>query len=179
MRMDQPARYSRPQRFLHWTMAALVLLAYLAIEQRGLFARGSAGRAAMMQSHFWLGLAILALAAWRLALRAKLAPPPVTPALPGWQHWPARLMHVALYAFFIVMPLLGLATAWTDGRDVMVPLTGWALPPLLAPDEALAETLETLHGTIGEAFYWVIGLHVAASIYHHWVRRDDTLRRML
>jgi cytochrome b561 len=177
--MDQTARYSRPQRFLHWTMAALVLLVYLAITQRGLFERGSAGRAAMLQSHFWLGLVVFALAVWRLALRRKLAPPPVTPALPAWQHWPARLLHVALYAFFVVMPLLGLATAWTDGKDVVVPLTGWTLPPLLAPDESLAETLEDLHVSIGEAFNWVIGLHIVASFYHHWVRRDDTLRRML
>jgi len=175
--MDQP-RYSRPQRFLHWTMAALVLLVYLAITQRDLFARGSAGRAAMLQSHFWLGLAVFALAGWRLVLRRKLAPPPVTPALPGWQHWPATIMHVALYAFFIVMPLLGLATAMTDGKDILIPLTDWALPPLLAPDESLAHTLEDLHVAIGEAFYWVIGLHVVASAYHHWVRKDDTLRRM-
>jgi cytochrome b561 len=177
--MDVPARYSRPQRFLHWTMAVLVALAYLAMEQRGIFARGSAGRGAMMQSHFWLGLAILALATWRLALRRRFAAPPVTPALPAWQHWPARLMHVALYAFFIAMPLLGLATAWIDGRDVFVPLTGWALPSPFAVDEALAHSLEDLHKTIGKVFYAVIALHVVASAYHHWVRRDDTLRRML
>ena len=54
-----------------------------------------------------------------------------------------------------------------------------ALPALLPENEALAHTLEDLHGTIGEAFYWVIGLHVVAALYHHWVRRDDTLRRML
>jgi cytochrome b561 len=176
--MDTPARYTRAQRTLHWTMAALVLLGYLAIEQRGLFARGTSARTAMIQSHFWIGITILALATWRLALRRRVAPPPVTPAPPAWQAWPAKIMHGALYAFFIVMPLLGLATAWTDGRAVMVPLTGWSLPALLAPDEALAHTLEYLHGTIGQAFYWVIGAHIAASLYHHWIRRDDTLRRM-
>lgn len=177
--MEQPARYTRAQRTLHWTMAALVLSAYLAIEQRGLFERGTLARTAMVQSHFWIGITIFALAAWRLVLRKRLGAPPITPALPAWQHWPASILHIALYAFFLVMPLLGLATAWTDGKEVMVPLTGWALPALLAPDEALAHQLEDLHGTIGSAFYWVIGLHVVASAYHHWVRRDDTLRRMV
>jgi cytochrome b561 len=177
--MTEPARYTRAQRTLHWTMALLVLAVYLAIEQRGLFERGTAARAAMVQSHFWLGLTVLALAAWRLALRWRLAPPPITPALPAWQHWPATVLHVALYAFFIAMPLLGLATAWTDGKELYVPLTNWALPALLAPDKALAEQLEELHGTIGEAFYWVIAAHVIATAYHHWGRRDDTLRRML
>ena len=177
--MNSPARYTRAQRTLHWTMAVLVLVAYVAIEQRGLFERGTLARTAMVQSHFWIGLTIFALAAWRLVLRKRLGAPPVTTALPAWQHWPATIIHVALYAFFLVMPLLGLATAWTDGKEIMVPLTGWALPALLAPDEALAHQLEDLHGTIGEAFYWVIGLHVVASAYHHWVRRDDTLKRML
>ena len=177
--MTRPARYTRAQRALHWTMAVLVLLAYLAIEQRGLFERGTLARTAMVQSHFWIGLGVFALAAWRLLLRKRLGVPPITPALPAWQHWPATILHVALYAFFLVMPLLGLATAWTDGKEIMVPLTGWTLPALLAPDEALAHQLEDLHGAIGEAFYWVIGLHVVASAYHHWVRRDDTLKRML
>ena len=38
--------------------------------------------------------------------------------------------------------------------------------------------LEDLHGQIGEIFYWVIGFHVLAAIFHHVVRRDDTLKRM-
>jgi len=27
--------------------------------------------------------------------------------------------------------------------------------------------------------YWLIGLHAAAALFHHYVVRDDTLRRML
>ena len=54
-----------------------------------------------------------------------------------------------------------------------------AMPALLAENKDLAHQLEDLHGGIGEAFYWVIGLHVLAALYHHLVRRDDTLRRMV
>jgi cytochrome b561 len=105
--------------------------------------------------------------------------PPITPALPAWQALPAKVLHLALYAFIVVMPLLGLATAWTDGKVLLIPFTDLAVPALLAPDKGLAHQLEDLHGTIGEIFYWVIGLHVLAALYHHWWRRDDTLRRML
>ena len=45
-------------------------------------------------------------------------------------------------------------------------------------DKDLAHQLEELHGTIGEAFYWVFGLHIVAALYHHFWRRDDTLKRM-
>lgn len=172
-------RYSPALRRLHWLMALLVGLAYLLIEQRGLFPRGSAPRAAMVQGHYWMGLSILLLAAWRLWLRRREGSPPVTPALYVWNAWAARLLHVALYLFFVVQPLLGLATAWSDGKQVLLPFTDIALPALLPENEALAEALEDLHGSIGELFYWVIGAHVAAALWHHFLRRDDTLRRML
>ena len=86
---------------------------------------------------------------------------------------------MSLYAFLVVMPLLGLATAWSDGKALYLPFTDIAVPALLPQDKALAAQLEELHGSIGEFFYWVIGLHVLAALYHHWLRRDDTLRRML
>jgi len=173
------ARYSPGLRRLHWLMALLVAAAYVFIEQRGIFPRGSADRTGMLQSHFWMGIAVFALVPWRLALRRRHGAPAVTPTLPPWQAWPAKLLHLALYAFLVVMPVLGLLTAWTDGRDLFVPFTHVVIPPLVAEDEALAHQLEDLHGGIGEIFYWVIGLHILAALYHHVVRGDDTLRRML
>ena len=76
-----PARYSPTLRRLHWLMAVLILAAYLLIEQRGLFPRGSGGRFAMMQGHFWAGIAIFVLAWWRLFARRRDGAPPVTPPL--------------------------------------------------------------------------------------------------
>lgn len=171
-------KYSPALRRLHWLMALLILVVYLAIEQRGLFGRGSPGRFVMMQSHFWLGLTVFALALWRISHRWRSPMPPITPPLPRWQHGIGVTMHVLLYAFFFVMPVLGIATAWTDEKILYLPFTDIALPALLAPNEVLAHSLEDLHKAIGKAFYYVIGFHVLAAIYHHFVRRDDTLRRM-
>jgi cytochrome b561 len=112
-------------------------------------------------------------------LRRRVAIPPVVPALAPWQAALSRTLHVAFYAFFLAMPVLGLATAWSDGKQVLLPLTGIALPALLPADDALAHALEDVHRTIGTAFYFVIGAHVAAAAWHHFVRRDDALRRML
>lgn len=173
------ARYTRGLRRLHWLMALLVAAAYFFIEQRGLFPRGSAGRAGMMQAHYWMGLAVFVLVLWRLALRRRHGAPAITPALPRWQAWPSRLLHASLYAFLVAMPVLGLLTAWTDGKTLYVPFTHLAIPALVGEHEDLAHRLEDLHGSIGEIFYWVIGAHILAALYHHFVRRDDTLRRML
>ncbi len=177
--MRDRAAYRPAQRVLHWSIAALVLLGYFFVEQRGLFERGSAARAAMLQSHYWASVLVLLLSAWRIGLRLQAAAPPITPPPPVWQTGLARVLHGSLYAFLIVMPLLGMATTWSDGKVLYLPFTGIALPALLPADPALAERLEELHGGIGEAFYWVIGAHVLAALYHHWVRGDDSLRRML
>ena len=176
--MDTPARYAAGLRRIHWLTVLLLVAAYVLIEQRNLFPRGSGPRALMIQGHFWTGLSIFAFAVWRLALRLRQGTPPITPTPPAWQAWFARSMHLSLYLFLLVMPLLGLATAWSDGKQLLLPFTDIALPALLPADKPLAHQLEDIHGTIGEVFYWVIGLHIVAALYHHFWVRDDTLRRM-
>ena len=73
--MNAVKRYTSAQRRLHWLMALLVAIAYFLIEQRGLFSRGSAGQAAMVQGHFWTGLTIFVLAWWRLVARRRHGAP--------------------------------------------------------------------------------------------------------
>lgn len=174
-----PSRYSSLQRLLHWTIFLLVLAAYVLILLRGEAERGSELRTSLMQGHMLAGLAIFLLVWPRIALRLRRGAPPITPALPAWQHLPAQLTHLALYAFLIVQPILGILTVWSAGRGVAIFMTGFEIPPLIAENHDLHEALEDLHEGIGEVFYWVIGLHIAGAIFHHFVRRDDTLRRML
>ncbi len=175
---DAIVKFSPTLRRLHWLMAVLIAVVYLAMEQRDLFPRGSSGRTAMVQSHFWLGLTVFALALWRVTQRLRSGAPPILPPLPRWQVSISKLMHLALYAFFFVMPVLGLATVWTDGKILYVPFTNIVVPALLAPNDALAHTLEDIHTTTATVFYYVIGFHILAGLYHHFVRRDNTLRRM-
>ena len=172
------ARYGAGLRRIHWLTVLLLFAAYVLIEQRNLFPRGSAERALMVQGHFWTGLAIFAFAIWRVVLRLRDGAPAITPAPPAWQRGLAKAVHLSLYLFLLLMPLLGLATAWSDGKQLLLPFTDVAVPPLLPVDKALADRLEDLHGTIGEIFYWVIGLHILAALYHHFWVHDDTLRRM-
>lgn len=176
--MFESARYAISIRRLHWLMAIMIALGYLAIEQRGLFERGTPERFAMVQTHFWLGIGIFILAWVRITQRLKHRVPRITPALPTWQAGLSYVFHFALYAFFIVMPILGIMTAWTDGKILYIPFTDLALPALMAENEELAHQLEDLHGLIGDIFYWVIGFHVLAALYHHFIRKDDTLKRM-
>ena len=172
-------RYAVASRWLHWGMFALVAFAYLCINLFEQFPHGSSTRATILASHYIAGIAVLLLVLPRLWLRTRHAKPEITPPLARWAELLARLTHIALYAFLLVQPLLGVITLQVGGKPVA--LFGVTLLPALTthPDRALSHQLEDIHGTIGTIFYWVIGLHILAALWHHFARHDDTLKRMV
>lgn len=60
-----------------------------------------------------------------------------------------------------------------------IPLGGLMLPSPFEMNQHLAHRIEDLHITVGTAFYYVIALHIAAVLWHHFARRDNVLKRML
>lgn len=171
-------RYGSLSIGMHWLMLLLLVAVYACIELREFFPRGSDLREGLKTWHFMLGLGVLALVFVRLAIRLWSGPvPPIRPAPPVWQQRLAALMHLALYAFLLAMPLLGWLTLSASGKPI--PFFGLQLPALLAADKALAGSLKEIHETIGTIGYYLVGLHAAAALAHHYVNRDDTLRRML
>ena len=66
-----------------------------------------------------------------------------------------------------------------SAADKPIPFYGLDLPALVAPDQDLAKFVKGWHERVGSWGYWLIGLHAVAGLYHHYVRRDDTLLRML
>lgn len=177
--IDRPLRqrYGNLSIATHWLMVVLIALAYAFIELRVMFPRDSPERAFMRATHGSIGLLILALVIVRLAALWRGGRPLITPAPPAWQQFVARTVHVLLYALMIAMPILGWLLFNARGADA--PFFGLELPALIGKDEALGKQLRSVHGLIGQAGYALIALHSAAAIVHHWVWRDDTMRRML
>lgn len=171
-------RYGSLSIAMHWLMLLLLVAVYACIELRGFYPRGSDLREGLKTWHFMLGLGVFALVLVRLAIRfAAGATPLVRPAPPLWQQRLAGLMHLALYAFLVAMPLLGWLTLSASGKPI--PFFGLQLPALVGADKALAESLKEIHETIGTVGYYLVGLHAAAALAHHYVNRDNTLLRML
>lgn len=170
-------RYPALSIYLHWLTLLLIIAVYAFMEFRGIYPRGSAGREWMKHWHFMLGLLVFVLAALRLVARSLLTVPPVVPAPPRWQQYAARAMHVGLYAFLIAMPLLGWATLSAKGSPA--PFFGLELPALGFPDKGRADTLEEIHERIATLGYYLIGLHALAALFHHYIMRDNVMRRMM
>ncbi|MBN9404338.1 MAG: cytochrome b [Burkholderiales bacterium] len=173
----QGKHYHPLQIGVHWLTLLLLIAVYALIELRDIYPKGSAGHELMKTWHFMLGMAVLAVVLVRLPLRLALQAPPITPPPPAWQEQLAHAMHWALYGFLIVMPLLGWLTLSAKGQPI--PFFGLELPALMGPDRATARNLEGIHELIGNLGFFLIGLHAAAALWHHYFMRDDTLERML
>jgi cytochrome b561 len=77
----------------------------------------------------------------------------------------------------IGMPLLGWLLLSAGGKPI--PFFGLEFPALIGEDKGFARQVKEIHEAIGTIGYFLIGIHALAALYHHYVMRDNTLRRML
>jgi cytochrome b561 len=85
-------------------------------------------------------------------------------------------MHVALYIFMIGMPLLGWLILSANGKAV--PFFGLQLPMLIAENKELGKLLHEVHEIGASVGYVLLGGHALAALFHHYVKKDNTLLRM-
>ena len=161
---------------LHWLMLLLIAVVYGTMEFKSIFPKGSPSREAMATWHYMLGLSVFFLTWLRLSVRLLGSDPVIEPALPTWQILLAKAMHWALYVLMIALPFLGWLTLSAKGTPV--PFFGLELPALIGESKGQAKWLKDIHEATATAGYFLIGIHAAAALYHHYFRRDNTLRMM-
>lgn len=169
-------RYHSAFIALHWLMLALFIGVYASIELRVLFAKGTEIRESFKSAHFMLGLLMFALVWLRLVMRIKHPVPPIQPTPARLQEMAAKLAHLMLYALMIGMPLAGWLILSASGKPI--PFFGLELPALIGKNKELAHQIKEVHEFIGTAGYFLIGAHAAAALFHHYIKRDNTLLRM-
>lgn len=176
-RSSRTGNYAPAIIAIHWLTVLVIAGAFAAIEIKGYYPKGSDTRALLTATHMSLGILVLLLTIVRLAIRSRNPAPAIIPAPPAWQHAIASLTHLILYAALLAMPLLGWIMTSAGGHSI--PFFGLSLPPLIGEHKELAHTLEEVHEFIGNALYYIIGLHALAALVHHYVHKDNTLTRML
>jgi cytochrome b561 len=133
-------------------------------------------RLALRDWHAQAGLVVLVLVWLRLAWRMAGRAPAIAPRPPAWQRAASRAVAASFYVLMIALPILGIVMTQADGKTVS--LLGLTLPPVVPVDKAWAHGVEDVHEWLGNAMMVLIGVHVAATLYHAIVLRDDTLARM-
>ena len=170
-------RWGWVSQLLHWVIVVLIIVQVTLAEIADDLPIG-AKKLALLARHKSFGITILGLALLRLAWR-QLHP---TPALPGtlkpYERALARFTHFMLYALLFAMPLSGWMMSSARGFPV-----SWfhifQLPDLVPKNKALYDAFLTTHHTLAVVLAVVVTLHVAGALKHHFVLKDNVLRRML
>ena len=165
---------------LHWGMAAL--LAGLLVLGWFMVRLPDAGydtqKITLILAHKAIGMMVLPLVAIRLAWRLRGPLPQFAEGLPPWQQVAAHFVHLLFYALMFALPLTGWVMSSAGGYPV--PIFGWfELPDITGLDEWLFHASIAVHRWLAWALAGLLALHAGAALHHHFVVRDDTLRKML
>lgn len=167
-----PDRYGTIAIAFHW-ITALLIVVMIGLGLNADNAETDELRRAMLMPHIALGLLTLVLTLariiWWWFFDTK---PAIVPGIPSMLAALARVSHVLIYAFIIALALTGVGTNVIGGvADALS--TGAPIPPL---DHL---PVRRGHGLLAWCFILLLALHIAAALYHHFIRRDRTVARMI
>ncbi len=169
-------------KLLHWVMAVGILVMIGCGIAMARLLNGNIGlKFAVYQFHKSLGVVLLCAAVLRLAWRVTSADrPDHALSMRPLERWMAEVTHIGLYTCLIVQPLIGWAAASASPLNIPTVIFGlFTLPRLAHANPWLERLLNTAHGLVAYCLMALLTLHAAAALWHHFIRRDETLFRIL
>jgi cytochrome b561 len=173
-----PLRYSAAAQFMHWFVAAavIVLLAIGPVMKR-LIPEGSL-RDNLYNFHEALGALVLIVMVARLARRMAFGVPAPDASMPPVEQRGSLWAQYALYVLLFVTPVLG----WAGNNAYGDSVSGFGLfdfPAIVGKDQPLSDRIFVWHLICGILIGVIVALHTAAALYHWLIKRDSVLQRML
>jgi len=162
---------------IHWATVAAIVVAVIAMFVRDAV-EDRVWRQLLLEAHRQLGLLVLVVAGVRIANRVRKGLADHAPDMMALLRWAAKAAHVLMYGVLIALPLLGWAVTSAHGVSLTF-LGSVPLPKILSADSELADTLTDYHVWLAWGLLGLVVAHVAAAVWHHFVRRDGVLRAML
>jgi len=176
--LNSQATYGLVAVFLHWlvalTVAGMFGLGYWMVGLTYYDAWYKQGPDIHRSVGVLVFIAMLLRVVWRLM---NPRPEPV-PGHRRWERASAHLAHGLLYVLLFVAMVSGYLISTADGSSVSV--FGWFDVP------AITGRIKGMEDTAGVVHYWVTwsvvllaGIHALGALKHHFIDRDNTLRRMV
>jgi len=171
--MESPKRYHPLLVAIHWIMAILILFNLLYATFAMVRIPNDAGKAPVLMVHMLTGLTVLGLVIVRFIVRLTTKLPPAATSGSKLLDVLGVVIHWTLYLAAFGMGLSGLGLALQSGLfgsvfagQGQIPVDFYEFGPRIS------------HGFLATALYVVIGLHVAAALFHEIIRKDRLMRRM-
>ncbi len=172
--------YSPAARQFHWLTVALVAIMLplgFYMVWRGGTTQFDATTGRLYDLHKLIGFVLLWVVVARLVYRLRNGAPPDEPTLEWWQKAASHATHWGLYALLLAMPLAGWYGVSLYGARSIFGLV--SLPPLASQNQEASALVFKLHFYGGLLLLAMIGAHIGAGLFHHVIRKDGVLRRML
>lgn len=169
-------KFAPSQILFHWTIFILIVLTYAAMELKGFVPKGSNARDWMKVAHYTMGVSVIILMIIRIILKVTHKDPDIVPNPPRGQTIISKSVHGILYLMFISLPLLGVLSLYYGNIE----WSFFSYPMPVAGEEniVMQHDLKEIHELIANTGYFIVGLHAAAALFHHYIMRDNTLTRM-
>ena len=171
------ATYSATARVLHWLTAALVLTMIPIGIIMANFSLGPTGDM-LYDIHRSIGAVLMPIVLVRLIYRLNNPPPPLPADIPAIQQLAAHTTHWTLYVLLIVQPAVGWIATSAYGSQIKV-FWLFVLPPIWQVDQAFSERMFAVHRVLGIAMALLLCAHIGAALFHHFIRKDNVLLRMI
>ncbi|MGJ8532919.1 MAG: cytochrome b [Alphaproteobacteria bacterium] len=176
--MPSPSGYDLMSRINHW-LIAIAIIGMLAV---GLFLEfGGLAREDkrwLIDLHKSIGVLVLIYGVWRVLWRVIQGFPKSDDyTMPQWQEIASKITHWALLAGILIMPVSGVVASVFNGRSIAV--FNWFSIPAQAQIAWLSNTAGYTHRYAGFTLAFIVAIHIAAALKHHFVDRDPVLIRMV
>jgi cytochrome b561 len=164
----------------HWLGAVLTIF-LIAFGWWMIHLAERAERLANFGLHASIGYDLLLLIALRLCWRAIDRGPALPPELLRWERVSAHLGHILLYVLLLGVSVTGWLIVSSARRPIDAALLGFIHVPLLdrAGDKAFHDLAEDVHRVLSYTLLVLVIVHVVAALRHHYVKKNDILRRMM
>ena len=171
-------RFGLFTRLLHWLIAVLILgLIWLGWYMVDLTYYNKWYNASL-HYHKSLGILALALALVKIGWQWHTPAPGPVAGLKTWEKTGAKVMHYVLWGMMLLIPVTGYLISTSAGKPIQ--LFNWfELPAIMDVDEQLRELAIDVHYYLAYATLFLVAGHAGAALKHHFINRDDTLKRML
>lgn len=128
--------------------------------------------------HKSIGVILFVFVAARIVWRVSEKIPDPLPSHKKWEQILAHLMHIVLYVLIFSIAISGYLISTADGRAVSV--FGWFEVPATITQIARQEDIAGfVHEWLAYIIIFMAAMHALAAIKHHFIDKDNTLKRML
>ena len=172
------SRFGLFSKLLHWSIAILIIgLIWLGWYMVDLTYYDKWYNDSL-HYHKSLGMLALALALVKIGWQWHTPAPGPVAGLKTWEKASAKVMHYVLWGMMLLIPVTGYLISTSAGKPIQ--LFNWfELPAIVDVDEELRELAIDVHFYLAYATLFLVAGHAGAALKHHFINRDNTLRRML